>query len=84
MSILEAEQSSNTPGAVAPYRRGDRISVVSPEGVRFVAKVETVTARPTGEFAILAAIREPRRYRSHLLTTTVDARGTGSSFDTAV
>ena len=83
MSILEAE-SAGAPLPVAPYRRGDRISVVSPEGIRFVAKVETVTPRATGEFAILAAIREPRRYRSHLLTTMVDARGTGSSLDRAV
>ena len=59
----EAE-SAGAPQPVAPYRRGDRISVVSPEGIRFVAKVETVTPRATGEFAILAAIREPRRYRS--------------------
>jgi hypothetical protein len=83
MSTLEAEQHG-APQPVAPYRRGDRISVVSPEGVRFVAKVESVTPRPSGEFAILAAIREPRRYRSHLLTTTVDARGVGASLDQAV
>ncbi len=83
MSILETE-SAGAPQPVAPYRRGDRISVVSPEGIRFVAKVETVTPQATGEFAILAAIREPRRYRSHLLTTTVDARGTGSHLDTTI
>lgn len=78
MSIAQQQTESSEPtasAAIAPYRRGDRISVISPEGVRFVAKVDTVTPAPTGQFTVLAAIREPRRYRNHLLTTVVDAQG---------
>ncbi len=83
MSIVQETKSTGstrsgrttTSAVIAPYRRGDRISVISPEGVRFVAKVDTVTPQPGGDFTILAAIREPRRYRNHLLTTQVDARG---------
>jgi len=81
MSIAQQTESSEPTGsaaAIAPYRRGDRISVISPEGVRFVAKVDTVTAQPTGQFTVLAAIREPRRYRNHLLTTVVDAHGSAT------
>ena len=86
MSVApHADHSEPTPStppaslpAVAPYRRGDRISVISPEGIRFVAKVDSVTAEAAGQFTVLAAIREPRRYRNHLLTTVVDACGVTS------
>jgi hypothetical protein len=61
----------------APYRCGDRICATSPEGVRFLARVEVVKPTPSGEFTILAAITEPRRFRSHLLTTVVGADGFG-------
>jgi hypothetical protein len=61
----------------APYRCGDRICATSPEGVRFVARVEAIKPTPSGEFTILAAVTEPRRFRSHLLTTVVGADGFG-------
>jgi hypothetical protein len=61
----------------APYRCGDRICATSPEGVRFLARVEVVKPTSSGEFTILAAVTEPRRFRSHLLTTVVGADGFG-------
>lgn len=79
-SILEAAgtitttQDSDVP---PPYRCGDRICATSPEGVRYLARVEAVKRTLTGEFTVLAAVTEPRRYRSHLLTATVGADGYG-------
>jgi hypothetical protein len=61
----------------APYRCGDRICATSPEGVHFLARVELVKPAANGQFTILAAVTEPRRFRSHLLTTVVDADGYG-------
>jgi hypothetical protein len=61
----------------APYRCGDRIWATSPEGVRFLARVEVVKPTASGEFTVLAAVTEPRRFRSHLLTTLVGADGFG-------
>ena len=60
-----------------PYRRGDRICATSPEGTRYLARVEAVKRTASGEFTVLAAVTEPRRYRSHLLTTLVGADGYG-------
>ncbi len=70
-----ATTTATTTGA--PYRCGDRICATSPEGVRFLARVEMVRPTPSGEFTVLAAVTEPRRFRSHLLTTIVGADGFG-------
>jgi hypothetical protein len=80
MSILEPADSVSADQVVdipAPYRCGDRICATSPEGTRFLARVEAVKRTPSGEFSILAAVTEPRRYRSHLLTTLLGADGYG-------
>lgn len=89
MSMLEIRQSTvpetpaeaasavAAPSVAAPYREGDRIRATSPEGMRFLARVEAVTPNPTGDFTVLAAVVEPRKFRSHLLTTVVDANGFG-------
>ena len=79
MSILEVPRvpvSTSTP-SVSPYVQGDRLVVTSPEGDRFLVRVESVTPAATGDFTVLAAIVQPRRYRSHVLTTTVGADGYG-------
>ena len=82
-SMLEATGTVDAVGAGAavdvppPYRCGDRICATSPEGTRFLARVEAVTRTPSGAFSVLAAVTEPRRYRSHLLTTLVGADGYG-------
>lgn len=73
--------SAETP---APYRCGDRICATSPEGTRFLARVEAVKRTPSGEFSVVAAVTEPRRYRSHLLTTLVGADGYGPAVRPAV
>jgi len=70
--------SAAQPSEVAaPYRCGDRICATSPEGVRYLARVEAVKQTANGQFTILAAVTEPRRYRSHLLTTVVGPDGYG-------
>jgi len=83
MSILEAHEvrthEAEQAQVPAPYRCGDRICATSPEGVRFLARVETVKRTASGEFSVLAAVTEPRRFRSHLLTTLVGADGYGPS-----
>jgi hypothetical protein len=85
MSILEADSMLVTDTEVPPpYRCGDRICATSPEGVRYLARVETVKRTATGEFSVLAAVTEPRRYRSHLLTTLVGADGYGAAVRPAV
>jgi hypothetical protein len=86
-SILEATPgvtdaaTGSEPGSAVevppPYRSGDRICATSPEGIRFLARVEAVKRTLSGEFTIVAAVTEPRRYRSHLLTTLVGADGYG-------
>ncbi len=63
--------------AGAPYRRGDRVRAVSPEGVSYVVRVERVVPTPDGAFHVVGAVTSPRRFRSHLLTTLVDAEGYG-------
>jgi hypothetical protein len=79
MSILEVE--SRTPALQVvpnpPYRRGDRIRAVSPEGVSYMVRVERVVPTETGEFNVIGAVTSPRRFRSHLLTTMVGADGFG-------
>lgn len=88
MSILETHEirthEVEQVQAPAPYRCGDRICATSPEGVRFLARVETVKRTATGEFSVLAAVTEPRRFRSHLLTTLVGADGYGPAVRPAV
>jgi hypothetical protein len=84
MSVLEARESIvQAPGATAPYKCGDRIVAVSPEGVRFLAKVEVVTPATLGKFNVLGAIVEPRRFRGHVLSTVVSADGTGPAVHAA-
>jgi hypothetical protein len=61
----------------APYRCGDRNCATSPEGVRYLARVEAIKPTAGGQFTVLAAVTEPRRYRSHLLTTVVGPDGHG-------
>ena len=79
MSILEIESTTPALQAVAdpPYRRGDRVRAVSPEGVSYMVRVERVVPTETGEFNIIGAVTSPRRFRSHLLTTMVGADGFG-------
>jgi len=80
MSILEARKQAaarETADAPPPYRTGDRIRATTPEGTRFLARVEAVKVTAPGQFSVLAAVMEPRRYRSHLLTTVVGADGYG-------
>ena len=82
MSIVTATEklaATHSGGAPAPYRCGDRICATSPEGVRYVARVEAVTRTASGQFSILAAVTEPRRFRSHLLTTVVGPDGYGAA-----
>jgi hypothetical protein len=67
-----------------PYRCGDRICATSPEGVRFLARVEAVKETDGGQFTLVAAVTEPRRYRSHLLTTVVGPDGYGPAVRPAV
>ena len=86
MSVLEARDSiGQVPSAPAPapYKCGDRIVAVSPEGVRFLAKVEVVSPASPGKFNVLGAIVEPRRFRGHVLSTVVAADGTGPSIHAA-
>jgi hypothetical protein len=79
MSILEIESTTPALRAVAtpPYRRGDRVRAVSPEGVSYTVRVERVVPTETGEFNVIGAVTSPRRFRSHLLTTMVGADGFG-------
>jgi hypothetical protein len=92
MSILQAPRTEAPVGSTThltgqltghltghlPYRCGDRIVATSPEGTRFRARIEAVEpAADDGQFKIVAAITEPRRYRSHLLTALVGADGYG-------
>jgi hypothetical protein len=79
MSILEIESTTPVLQAVAtaPYRRGDRVRAVSPEGVSYMVRVERVVPTETGEFNVIGAVTSPRRFRSHLLTTLVGADGFG-------
>ena len=84
MSILEVENTTGALRAVLPpYRRGDRIRAVSPEGVSYTVRVERVVPTETGEFNIIGAVTSPRRFRSHLLTTMVDADGFGPAIHPA-
>ena len=84
MSVLEARESIvQAPMDVAPYKCGDSIVAVSPEGVRFLAKVEVVTPATPGKFNVLGAIVEPRRFRGHVLSTVVAADGTGPAIHAA-
>jgi len=87
MSILEATHDLTfAEGAevLPPYRAGDRICATSPEGIRYLARVEAVKPTGRGQFTVLAAVTEPRRYRSHLLTTVVGADGYGPAVGPAV
>lgn len=80
MSTLEATEfliPAQASDIAPPYRCGDRICATSPEGTRYLARVEAVQRTPSGQFSVLAAVTEPRRYRSHLLTTLVGADGYG-------
>jgi hypothetical protein len=77
MNFTATIAAQGTTEVAAPYRCGDRICATSPEGVRYLARVEAVRALPSGDFTVLAAVTEPRRYRSHLLTTVVGADGYG-------
>ncbi len=90
-SILDVTDSIDVASADAratevppPYRCGDRICATSPEGTRFLARVEAIKRTPSGDFSVVAAVTEPRRYRSHLLTTLVGADGYGPAVRPAV
>lgn len=86
MSILELNESTAGLGleAPAPYRCGDRICAESPEGTRYLARVESVKQIATGDFSVLASVTQPRRYRSHLLTVVVGHDGYGPAVRPAV
>jgi hypothetical protein len=80
MSMSQTTHTASTAAeAPAPYHCGDRICATTPEGTRFLARVESIRRTPTGEFSVLAAVIEPRRYRSHLLTTLVGPDGFGTA-----
>jgi hypothetical protein len=83
MSVETARTVAATQGTSAPYKTGDRIVAVSPEGIRFLAKVEVVSPASNGKYNVMGAIVEPRRYRGHLLSTVVAADGTGPSVHAA-
>ena len=80
MSILkgsETVEARPTTPVQAPYRRGDRITATSPEGTRFGVRVDAVTPRAAGGFSVLGVVTSPRKFRSHVLSTVVDADGYG-------
>ena len=87
MSILEATdimapaEVAPTQADVAPtqppYRRGDQICATSPEGVSYQVRVESVTPRSTKEFVVIGVVVAPRKFRSHVISTVVDADGYG-------
>jgi hypothetical protein len=87
MSFIEAATGTAAQGApvtaAAPYKTGDRIVAVSPEGVKFLAKVEVVSPATPGTFNVMGSIVEPRRFRGHLLSTVVAADGTGPAIHAA-
>jgi hypothetical protein len=49
--------------------------VRSAEGVPLLVEVESVTPRPDGGFALVAAIKRPRSLRGHVFVATTDASG---------
>jgi hypothetical protein len=82
MSILEAAVTTveaPVTDAPAPYVRGDRITVTSPAGDRFLVRLEAVTPTGTGDYTLVGAVVAPRKFRSHVLSTVVDAEGVGPS-----
>jgi hypothetical protein len=87
VSIVEAARkvtaAQGSQETEAPYKTGDRIVAVSPEGIRFLAKVEVVTPATPGKFNVMGAIVEPRRFRGHLLSTVVCADGSGPAIHAA-
>ena len=85
MSILQIDSmTAGREDVVAPYRKGDRIRAISPEGTAYTVRVERVVPTETGEFNVIGAVTSPRRYRSHLLTTVVGADGYGPAVRPAV
>jgi hypothetical protein len=87
LSIVEAAKrvtgAQQAQGSPAPYKTGDRIVAVSPEGIKFLAKVEVVSPASPGKFNVMGAIVEPRRFRGHLLSTVVSADGSGPAIHAA-
>ena len=87
MSSLQVAESI-TPERVAerpaPYQPGDKISATSPEGILYLVRVEAVTPAAGGQFTVVGAVTAPRKYRSHLLSTTVGADGIGPAVRPAV
>ena len=87
MSIAQSTETTrhrSTDAPAAPYRPGDRIRATTPEGTRYRVRVEAVTPTAGGQFAVVGAVTAPRRYRSHLLSTTVGADGFGPAVRPAV
>jgi hypothetical protein len=66
-------RQGSVPGS--PYRVGDRIASATGDGGRYVGRVDTVRAGDDGTYTVLAALREPRHLRGHLLATVVDSAG---------
>jgi hypothetical protein len=83
MSTLEAAETmvlaDDVASVRAPYRRGDLVCAVSPEGVRYQVRVEAVTPTQSGDFALVGVVTAPRKFRSHVLSTVVGADGYGSA-----
>ena len=81
MSTLEAAEMvlADVGSARAPYRRGDQICAVSPEGVRYQVRVEAITPTQSGDFALVGVVTAPRKFRSHVVSTIVGADGYGSA-----
>jgi hypothetical protein len=40
-------------------------------------RIETVIARPSGDFTVVGVVVAPRKFRSHVITTVVGADGFG-------
>lgn len=74
--MSEQQRTSTQVGrGVPPYRPGERIHAVDPvAGTGYLLRVERIAPVADG-FKLVAAVRWPRRLRSHVVTITVDADG---------
>jgi hypothetical protein len=81
MSTLDAAETmlADVTSVRAPYRRGDLVCAVSPEGVRYQLRVEALTPTRAGGFTLVGVVTAPRKFRSHVVTTVVGADGYGSA-----
>ena len=85
MSIPRPQRTDWTPqsSALPPYRRGERVCAVGPDGLSYLLRVERVIPTPAEDFTLVAAVVAPRRLRGHLITTPVDVNGIGPAIRAA-